>query len=69
MTSYAPSKGGRVFYMSWMLRFCTRPPEGAGLFTCYGCFDFVRTDQRVWDLLGIMDVMTLYAVTRGGGVF
>ena len=25
--------------------------------------------NRRWDLLDIMDVMTLYALTRGGGIF
>ena len=40
-----------------------------GSFRCHGCCDFVRTDQRGWDLLDVMDVMTLYALTRGKGSF
>ena len=36
-----------------------------GSFRLPGCYDFVRTDQRGWDLLDVMDVLTLYALTRG----
>ena len=54
-----------------------------GSFRHHGCEAFVRTEQRGWDLLDFMDVMTLYtlggdllgfevvrlfyALTRGGG--
>ena len=40
-----------------------------GSFRLPGCYDFARADQRGWDLLDIMDVTTLYALTRGGGIF
>ena len=40
-----------------------------GSFRHHGRYDFVRTDQRGWDLLDIMDVTTLYALTSGGGIF
>ena len=40
-----------------------------GSFRFLGCFDFVRTVQRGWDLLDFLDVMTLYALSRGGGIF
>ena len=40
-----------------------------GFFRHHGCCDVVRADQRGWDLLDIMDIMTLYALTRGGGIF
>ena len=32
-------------------------------------YDSVRTVQRGWDLLDFLDVMTLYALSRGGGIF
>ena len=35
----------------------------------HGCYDFARIDQRGWDFFDIMDVMTLYALTRGAGIF
>ena len=35
--------------MFWL---CAHWPEGVGSSTCRGCYDFVRTDQRGWDLLG-----------------
>ena len=37
-----------------------------GSFIFPGCNDFVRADQSGWDLLDFLDVMTLYALTRGG---
>ena len=40
-----------------------------GSFRHDGCYDFVRTDQRGWDLLDIMDVTTFQALTRRGGIF
>ena len=33
--------------------------EEVGSFRFPGCYDFVRTDQRGWNLLDVMDVMTL----------
>ena len=30
---------------------------------------FLRTDQTGWDLLDIMDVTTLHALARSGGIF
>ena len=43
-------------------------PEGVGSFRFLGCYDFVRTVQRGWDLLDFLDAMTLYALPRGGGI-
>ena len=40
-----------------------------GSFRFLGCFDFVRTVQRGWDLLDFLDVLILYALSRGGGIF
>ena len=51
-----------------MLPLCTRCPEGVGSFRHPECYDFVRTDQRGWDLLDFLDGMALYALTRGGGI-
>ena len=31
-----------------------------------GWYDFALADQRGWDLLDIMDVTALYALSRGG---
>ena len=67
MTLYALSRRGGIFEISWMLCICTRCPEGVGSFRLPGCYDFVRTVQRGWDLLDFLDVMTLYALSRGGG--
>ena len=41
---------------------------GVGSFRFLGCYDFVRTVQRGWDLLDFLDVMTLYALSRGSGI-
>ena len=40
--------------------------EGAGPLRLPGWYDFARADQRGWDLLDIMDVTALYALSRGG---
>ena len=82
VTLYAMTRGGGIFLTSWMLRLCTHWPEGVGSFWHHGCYDFVRTDQREWDLLDIvhidqrgwdlldiMDVTTLDALARGGGIY
>ena len=50
-------------------RHCTRWPEGVGSFRHHGCYDFVRIDQRRWDLLNVMGATFLYELTRGGGIF
>ena len=44
--------------MSWILRLWTRWPEGVGSFRPPG-YDFVRNDQRGWNLLDVMDVIRL----------
>ena len=51
-----------------MLRLWTRWPEGVGSFRPPGCYDFVRIDQKGWDLLDVMDVTPLGALARGGGI-
>ena len=38
-----------------------------GSFRLPGCYDFVRTVQRGWDLLDFLDAMTLYACPEGVG--
>ena len=43
--------------------------KGVGSFRGHGCFDFVRTDQKGWDLLDILHVMMFYTLSRGGGIF
>ena len=35
----------------------TPPQPEVGSFRYHGCYDFVRTDQRGWDLLDFLDVM------------
>ena len=35
----------------------TPPQPEVGSFRYHGCYDFVRADQRGWDLLGFLDVM------------
>ena len=39
-----------------------------GSFRRHGCYAFGRVGQRGWDLLDLLDVTILYAVTRGGGI-
>ena len=46
-----------------------RADQGVGSSRLPGCYDFVRADQKGWGLLDVMGVMTLYALTRGGGIF
>ena len=67
-TLYALTRGGGTLQTCWMSWLCTHWPEGVGSFRHHACYHLVRTDQRGWDLLDIMDVTTLYALTRGGGI-
>ena len=58
--------------MSWMLWLCTHWPEWVGSFRYHGCYDFVRTDQRGWDLLDFLDVMfvrMLHVYKEYGGYY
>ena len=68
-TLYALTRGGGTLQTCWMSWLCTHWPEGVGSVRHPGCYDFVRTDQRGWDLLDVMDVTIWYALTRGGGIF